>query len=95
MLVNFDNTVFNSQRWQECLFLLSYILGLLIWFATVWAIWKEMNNRVFQNTVSDPANLIEIVKRNSYLWLRSKQVAFAYSYHDWWKHPTPCMGVLL
>jgi len=67
----------------------------IIWFATVWVIWKEMNNRVFKNTVSNPLNLIEIVKRNSYLWLRSKHVAFVYSYHDWWKHPIPCMGVLL
>jgi hypothetical protein len=67
----------------------------IIWFATVWVIWKDRNHRVFQNTISDPTNLIELVKCNSYLWLRSKQVAFGYSYHDWWKHPIPCMGVLL
>jgi hypothetical protein len=67
----------------------------VIWFATVWVIWKERNNRVFQNTVSDPSTLLEIVKRNSYIWLRSKQVAFGYSYHDWWRHPMPSMGVIL
>jgi len=29
----------------------------IIWFASVWAIWKERNNRVFQNTVSDSSIL--------------------------------------
>jgi len=58
-------------------------------------IWKERNNRVFQNTVSNPINVFEKVKLNAYLWLRSKQVAFVYSYHEWWKHPIPCMRVLL
>jgi len=39
----------------------------IIWFATVWAIWKEKNNRVFQNTVPDPSGLAEKVKLNSFL----------------------------
>ena len=56
---------------------------------------KVFVNRVFQNTVSNPLNLIEKVKLNSFLWLRSKLVDFVFSYHDWWKHPIPCMGVLL
>jgi hypothetical protein len=67
----------------------------VIWFATVWVIWKERNNHVFQNTISDPSMLVEKVKLNSFLWLKSKQVAFAYSYHDWWRHPLSCMGVFL
>ncbi|RHN55201.1 putative reverse transcriptase zinc-binding domain-containing protein [Medicago truncatula] len=56
----------------------------IIWFATVWVIWKEMNNRVFQNTVSTPFILIDKIKLHPFLWLKSKQVAFAYSYTDWW-----------
>ncbi|RHN69914.1 hypothetical protein MtrunA17_Chr3g0129951 [Medicago truncatula] len=75
--------------------LLTYSFFRVIWFATIWVIWKERNNRVFQNTGSELFNLIEIVKRYSFLWLRSKQVAFAYSYHDWWKHPIHCMGAML
>jgi len=53
----------------------------IIWFASVWAIWKERNNRVFQNTVSDSSILVEKVKLNSFLWLKSKQTTFSYSFH--------------
>jgi hypothetical protein len=65
----------------------------VIWFATVWAIWKERNNRLFQTTVSDPSVLADKVKLNSFLWLKSNKANFSFSYHNWWKHPVLCMGV--
>ena len=71
----------------------SHLFLRIIWLASVWVIWKEMNNRPFQNTVSNPSILIEKVKLNSILWLKSKQVFFSYSYHDWWEHLLLCMGV--
>jgi len=71
----------------------SYLYLRLIWFAFVWVIWKERNNRVFNNVTLNPSVLLEKVKLNSFLWIKSKQVAFFYSYHDWWKHPLQCMGV--
>jgi hypothetical protein len=67
----------------------------IIWFVTIWVLWRERNNRIFQTTVSSPIILIEKVKLHSFLWLKSKQVAFAYTFNDWWRHPTLCMGVLL
>jgi hypothetical protein len=67
----------------------------LIWFASVWVLWKEMNYHVFQNTVSNPSVLVEQVKLNFFLWLKSKQVTFSYSYHDWWTNPLLCMRVHL
>ena len=67
----------------------------IIWFTSVWMLWKERNNRVFQNTISNPSILIEQVKLNSFLWLKSKQMTFSYSYHDWWKNPLLCMCVHL
>ena len=67
----------------------------IIWFATVWVIWKERNNRIFQQTVSTPFLLLEKVKLNSFLWLKAKQASFIYSYHDWWKNPLLCMGLCL
>jgi len=33
----------------------------IIWFVSVWVIWKERNNHVFQNTVSNPYVLVEHV----------------------------------
>jgi len=67
----------------------------IIWFASVWVLWKERNNRVFQNSVSDPSTLVEKVKMHSFLWLKSKQATFSYMYHDWWEHSLLCMGVHL
>jgi hypothetical protein len=71
----------------------SFLFLRVIWFASVWVIWKERNNRVFNNASSSPSVLLEKVKLNSFLWLKSKQAVFSYSYHDGWKHPLLCMGV--
>lgn len=71
----------------------SYSYLRLIWFASVWVIWKERNNRVFNNVALNPSVLLEKVKLNSFLWIKSKHVAFSYSHHDWWQHPLQCMGV--
>jgi len=64
----------------------------VIWFATVWAIKKERNSRVFQNVACDSSSMVEIVKLNSFIWLKASQTSFSYSYHDWWKNPLPCIG---
>jgi len=58
----------------------SYLFLTVIWFATVWVIWKEQNNRVFQNATATTYFLLEKVKLNSFLWLKSKQSALVYSY---------------
>jgi hypothetical protein len=65
----------------------------VIWFASVWVIWKERNNRVFNNAASASSTLLEKVKLNSFLWMKSKQAAFSYSFHDWWQNPLLCMGI--
>jgi len=67
----------------------------VIWFASVWAIWKERNKRIFQDTTSDPSTLAEKVKLNSFMWLKSSQTSFIYAYHEWWKHPLRCMDVIV
>jgi hypothetical protein len=67
----------------------------IIWFASVWVIWKERNNQVFQQVASTPSVLLDKVKLNSFMWIKAKQVSFAYSFHDWCKNPFPCMGVIL
>lgn len=92
ILVNFDINLLSSLRWVAWIDLSicsSQLFGLQLFG------WFERNNRVFQNTISNPYSLIEKVKLNSFLWLKSKQVTFAYNYHDWWKHLISCMGVMM
>jgi hypothetical protein len=67
----------------------------VIWVASAWAIWNERNNRVFQDTACDVSVLTEKVKLNSFMWLKSSQISFMFNYHDWWKNPLPCMGVIV
>jgi len=71
----------------------SHPLSKLIWLACVWVIWKERNDRLFNNVASDPATLVEKVKLNLFLWLKSKNALFVFSYDEWWRHPLHCMGV--
>jgi len=65
----------------------------IIWFTYVWVIWKERNDRAFNNKASISSILIEKVKLTSFLWLKSKQAIFTYSYHDWWNQQLLYMGV--
>ncbi|XP_024628914.1 uncharacterized protein [Medicago truncatula] len=57
----------------------SHLFFTIIWFVTIWVIWKEMNNRIFNGTVSNNFTLKEKVKLHSFLWLKSKQPNFVYS----------------
>ena len=50
----------------------THLFFIIIWFTTVWVLWKERNDRVFNNTASTPLILIEKVKLTSFLWLKSK-----------------------
>ena len=72
----------------------SHLFFTTVWFATVWVLCKERNYRIFQNTASTSVDLIEKVKLYSFVWLKSKEASFCYSFTDWWKHPTLCMGVI-
>lgn len=65
----------------------------VIWLACAWKIWKEQNNCVFKNAVSDPYTILAKVKLNSFLWLKSNQASIDFCYHDWWKQPLFCMDV--
>jgi len=42
--------------------LLSHTFLKVIWHATAWVIWKERNNRIFNNKIHDLEHLLESVK---------------------------------
>jgi hypothetical protein len=50
----------------------------LIWLLCVWLIWKECNNKIFNNIITPIEELVEKVKFHSYWWLRANNAAFVY-----------------
>jgi hypothetical protein len=65
----------------------------VIWYASVWVIWKDRNKRIFQNEASHSLALLEKIKRISFLWMKARNISFNYCFYDWWKYPLLCMGV--
>jgi hypothetical protein len=63
-----------------------------IWYACVWVIWTDRNDRILKNEASHPYVLLEKIKFNSFLWMKAK-LSSNYAYYDWSTHPLLCMGV--
>ena len=66
----------------------------VIWVASIWAIWKDRNNCIFNNAVIDPHIILEKVKQVSFLWLSSNRIPLAFGFHDWWRHPLLYLDVM-
>jgi len=67
----------------------------VIWMTTVWVIWKERNNKIFNQKNVDLHHLADNVKFLSFSWLKTNVSTFAFSYNDWWRHPLFCMRVFV
>ncbi|KEH41179.1 hypothetical protein MTR_1g046260 [Medicago truncatula] len=67
----------------------------VIWHACVWVIWKERNNKIFQQKSLTSDRLSERVKIMSFNWLKANMPSFAFSYNDWGQHPYYAWGVLV
>jgi len=65
----------------------------LIWLLCVWLIWKERNNRIFNNVVTPIDELVEKVKFHSYWWLRANNAAFVHGCQQWRSNPLLCLGI--
>ena len=63
-----------------------------IWFATVWKIWKERNNRIFNAKDCSITWIMDKIKSLSFLWLKEKFAQFSLNYHSWWLSPLVMLG---
>jgi hypothetical protein len=61
-----------------------------MWLLCVWLIWKEHNNRIFNNVYT---SITEKVKFNSYWWLRANNAYFVYGCQEWRSDPLFCLGI--
>ena len=64
-----------------------------IWFATVWEIWKERNNRLFNDKVCSIIQVVEKIKILAYSWLKVKFVSLPFNYHGWWLSPFAILDI--
>jgi hypothetical protein len=44
----------------------------LIWLASSWVIWKEMNAKIFQAKEASPYQLLENIKLLSFWWFKDQ-----------------------
>lgn len=54
-----------------------------IWYATVWTVWKERNNKIFNDKI----------KSVSFVWLKVKIANLSFNYHAWWLSPISMLGI--
>jgi hypothetical protein len=62
----------------------------VIWFATMWEIWKERNNRLFNDKVCSVLQVVDKIKSLAFTWLKAKFASLPFIYHGWWLNPFTC-----
>lgn len=53
----------------------------VILFATMWEIWKEMNNRIFNAKDNSIMQVVDKIKLLNFKWLKVKFVTLPFNYH--------------
>jgi len=69
------------------------VLLQVIWFAKVWEIWKERNNRVFNDKNSSISQVVDKIKSLTFMRLKEKYVSLPANYHGWWLSPFALLGI--
>jgi len=67
----------------------------IIWIAVIYVVWKDRNNRIFQNKSDQLVALAEKVKLQTYWWLKSHYVLFDFDYRYWRLNPLYCLQAIM
>jgi len=65
----------------------------LVWLLTVWVLWTERNNRLFNQKECSLVQLLDKVKYYSYWWLKANKAVFVFGEPLWWSSPLSCLGI--
>ena len=65
----------------------------VLWFATVWEIWKERNNKIFNAKECSILQVVDKIKVISYVWLKAKLASLPLNFHGWWLSPLTVLGI--
>ena len=64
----------------------------VIWFTTVWEIWKE-RNMLFKGKVCPVHQVVDKIKSLTFMWLKAKYAALPFNFHGWWLSPFTMLGI--
>lgn len=67
-------------------------IGMVIWFATQWAVWNARNQNIFEATVLEKERIVESAKLQSWKWLKVRRKSFVYSFINWCSNPLECIS---
>jgi len=59
----------------------------VIWFATMWEIWKERINKIFNAKDSSIIHVVDRIKLLTFKWLKVKFATLPFNYHGLWLSP--------
>lgn len=64
----------------------------LIWHATIWVIWKGINNRIFKNISKAIDEIVEEIKVLSWRWSLTRLKCPPCFYYEWCWDPGDCVS---
>jgi len=67
----------------------------IIWISTLFVIWKDRNDRIFDNNFVQLTGLLEKVKLQTYWWLKANYMTFDFNYPFWRQNPLCCFQAVL
>jgi len=65
----------------------------VIWFEPVWKIWKERNNKIFNDNECTIMQVVDKIKSIIFMWLKAKFALLPFNYHGWWLSPFTMLGI--
>jgi len=65
----------------------------LIWLLSVWVLWNERNNKMFNNVITPIPRLLDKVKYVSLAWLKAKKATFMFGTDRWCSSSLQCFGI--
>ena len=65
----------------------------VIWFATVWKIWKERNNRLFIDKICSVTQVVDKIKFLTFMWLKTNFNTLPFNLHGWWFSPFTMLDI--
>jgi hypothetical protein len=65
----------------------------LVWLLSVWVVWNERNNMLFNNIHTTIEQLLAKIKFHSLWWLKANNASFVHDTQMWWSDPMLCLGI--